>query len=492
MESSEFTITIQEQFESFEIGTSDANSSTSALSAVRLRETPVPPRTASTTTPFNTGHLDSLMSEQREALLQLWGLVFDQLGQPFDATVASSGALKRKTSQVREEMLKNLRQSQVEVHRQTRFGLDGQESAAIETNPLTAELFMQFSTDDPDRVLLRFLRARQWVVVDAFAMLLDGLRWRHTVGLRKLMMTGESAIKTTLLEGGKNYFWKEDRDGRLVCYIRSRLHDRNAQTLQESIDFTLYTVEVGRRLRRHDEQLVTAIFDLRDAPLASLDIPCMQFMVSTLQSFYPEILGKCLILDAPWIFAGFWRLVKPLLDPVVAAKIEFIKVEDLPKYIETASIPLEYGGTDPFFYSYSPPPATRTDRPNPIPRAQEESDAQLLLARLAILRVRFIESTREMYSLVSRVEDPLDLEKLLIPVKEARDELKGQLQRCYTLLDSQVLAPSWYQRIGVLSEDYKIQWEQYNPTATPLKSEDAASVLLRASAPPALRTATTE
>ena len=130
MESSEFTITIQEQFESFEIGTSDANSSTSALSAVRLRETPVPPRTASTTTPFNTGHLDSLISEQREALLQLWGLVFDQLGQPFDATVASSGALKRKTSQVREEMLKNLRQSQVEVHRQTRFGLDGQESAA--------------------------------------------------------------------------------------------------------------------------------------------------------------------------------------------------------------------------------------------------------------------------------------------------------------------------------------------------------------------------
>ena len=80
------------------------------------------------------------------------------------------------------------------------------ESTAFEANPSTDELFYQCSTDDPDRTLLRFLRARKWIVVDAFNMLTDSLKWRSTVGLRKLMAEGERRIKTGLLEGGKNYF----------------------------------------------------------------------------------------------------------------------------------------------------------------------------------------------------------------------------------------------------------------------------------------------
>jgi hypothetical protein len=363
-----------------------------------------------------------------------------------------------------------LRQTQLEAYQNER--VSEQETDALDANPLTMELFAQFGTDDPDRILLRFLRARKWLVPDAFNMLTDALKWRHSINLRQLMLEGERRIKLELLEGGKNYFWREDRRGGLVCYIRSRLHDRNAQTLQESIDFTVYTVEVGRRLRSNDEQLVTVVFDLKDAPLASLDIGTMQFMVQALQSFYPEILGKCLVMDAPWIFNGFWKLVKPLLDPVVAAKIEFIKQEDLIKYMEEEAIPLEYGGDSRFEFKYVLPNL------DDYPRTPNEPISELLLARMEVLKSRFIESSREIYSLVTRVEDPVELETLLVPLRERRDEIKTQLQSCYKEMDGLVLPRNFYHRIGVLDDDGGINWDNYKQPPPPLD--------MRASAPPTL------
>lgn len=39
---------------------------------------------------------------------------------------------------------------------------------------------------------------------------------------------------------------------------------------------------------------------------------------------YPERLGVYLVIDAPKIFEGLWKLVKPWLDPVTVQKIKFI------------------------------------------------------------------------------------------------------------------------------------------------------------------------
>ena len=39
---------------------------------------------------------------------------------------------------------------------------------------------------------------------------------------------------------------------------------------------------------------------------------------------YPERLGAYLVIDAPYIFEGLWKLVKPWLDPVTVEKIMFI------------------------------------------------------------------------------------------------------------------------------------------------------------------------
>lgn len=433
-------------------------------SLVKLRGTPASRSTEALVTKPDTGLLHNMTAEQREKLFHLWEMIFDYLASPFD--VAPSKKQK-------EAAIERLEDCAVRAFERTETTVTEDESTAMESNPLTMELFSQCSTDDPDRTILRFLRARKWVVTDAFNMLTDALKWRLSSDLRSLMAEGEKKIKLSLLEGGKNFFWKEDKEGRLICYIRSRLHDKGAQTLQESIDFTILTVELGRRLRSNEDQLVTVIFDLRDAPFSSLDVPMMQFMVQALQSFYPEILGKCLIMEAPWIFSGFWKLVRPLLDPMVAAKIDFIKLSDLPNYVDIERIPEEYGGKDIFKYNYTLPNVSD------YPRPASESEAQLLLTRLEVLKTRFIESTREIHSFIARVESAEELEKLLVSHRERRDEIKRQMQLCFGQLDGRVLPKSHYHRIGVLDDEWHVDWDGYIGVPPPLPE-------CRMSAPPVL------
>ena len=53
---------------------------------------------------------------------------------------------------------------------------------------------------------------------------------------------------------------------------------------------------------------------------------------------------------------GCWLVIKPWLDPVVAAKIQFVKTKELPTYIPSTTLPKRLGGTAED-YTYVPPPA---------------------------------------------------------------------------------------------------------------------------------------
>lgn len=421
-----------------------------SLEGTGIAKAPIPPQSSPSPTLPGTGYLHNMTCCQREKLYLLWGMLFHCFLQPYGAS------LGKKTKETRMRLLDK---AQAEACEREDFTFTAQEMNVFADNPLTESLFTQASTDDLDRILLRFLRARKWVLLDAFEMLLEMLKWRSSFGVRELMFQGERRIKRALMEAGKNFFWKNDREGNLVCYVRSRLHDKNAQTLQESIDYTIYSIEMGRRLRSHDEQLVTVMFDLKDAPLASLDISSLQFMVGCFQSFYPEILAKCLIKDAPWIFTGFWRMVKPLLDPAVAAKIVFVKQSDLPDHIDPVCLPFAYGGVDPFAYEYMPPEADN------YPAEASEASMDLMMQRIGVLKSGFVEVCRETYAIICRVEDPVVVEQMIAPVHTRRTEIKLQLQECYRVLDSMVLAKTFYHRIGVMDGEDRVDWSGYRPAA---------------------------
>lgn len=52
-----------------------------------------------------------------------------------------------------------------------------------------------------------------------------------------------------------------------------------------------------------------------------------------------------LIHNAPWVFQGIWKLLAPMLDPVVRAKVEMTKsTEDLLVHISKEHLVKELGG----------------------------------------------------------------------------------------------------------------------------------------------------
>lgn len=121
--------------------------------------------------------------------------------------------------------------------------------------------------DNPDSLLLRFLRARKWDTKKALVMLISTMRWRllemHVDD--DIMFNGEaSAVKMsqgsdpkekkkgddflTQMRLGKSFLHGVDRAGRPICVVRVRLHKAGDQDNEGLERFTVYTIETARLL----------------------------------------------------------------------------------------------------------------------------------------------------------------------------------------------------------------------------------------------------
>jgi len=203
-----------------------------------------------------------------------------------------------------------------------------------------------------DAIILRFLRARKFDVNQSYDMLVNMLKFRT-----EFQEIGVAAIDPSMCENelktGKSYYHNFDKEGRPVCYIRARLHDPYTSDVQENQRYTLLMMEYGKSLLKPPGETVTLVFDMSKAAIRNLDIKSVKFMVDTLANYYPESLGKILVYNATWIVNGAWKIIRPWLDPVTAAKVFFIKPEEITTFIDPESLPSEYGGKDPFEYNYT-------------------------------------------------------------------------------------------------------------------------------------------
>jgi hypothetical protein len=64
---------------------------------------------------------------------------------------------------------------------------------------------------------------------------------------------------------------------------------------------------------------------------------------------YPDSLHKLYIINAPGIFNFIWKMVRPILHPVILAKIEICKMDRIPGALKEAGVAdicmsLKYGG----------------------------------------------------------------------------------------------------------------------------------------------------
>jgi len=128
--------------------------------------------------------------------------------------------------------------------------------------------------------------------------------------------------------------------------VQVRLHDASSRNLEEAHKFLIYAMEYGKKLLVPPQEKVTLIFDMTDFGLRNMDYAITKLLLECFQKYYPESLAHALILNSPWIFWGCWKMIKPWIDPVTAAKVIFVDTKQLLEYIPIENLLVEYGGPD--------------------------------------------------------------------------------------------------------------------------------------------------
>ncbi|XP_022751614.1 patellin-4-like [Durio zibethinus] len=207
-----------------------------------------------------------------------------------------------------------------------------------------------------DAVLLKFLRARDFKVIDAFEMLRNTLQWRKENNMDSILDEdlGNEFHSTAYLNGS-------DRQGHPVCYnVFGVLSD------EEMYNKTLGTEENREKFLRWRLQLMEEgiekldfyggvssllqISDLKNTPGPSKKEVrlIMKQVVGLLQDNYPEFVVKNIFINVPFWYYAFAALLSPFLTQRTKSKFVYARpakvTETLLKYIDAEEIPVSYGG----------------------------------------------------------------------------------------------------------------------------------------------------
>lgn len=312
------------------------------------------------------------------------------------------------------------------------------------------DTFWKFAKfDSPDTTILRFLRARKWDVSRAIAMLASCMKWRLDNGVESLAEGGDlgngAAIEKFLEQNrsGKTFALGTALTEQPICYIRVRKHFTFGQPGNTMSKYVFYAMESFRLMMPPPCDKVVLFFDLTGFGLRNMDWNVILLIVKCLEAYYPESLGTLYIHNAPWIFSGIWKILGPLLDPVVRNKVVFTKkAEDVVKNVPAERLLQEIGGEVTDEFDFQEPVEGENDLLKDTAKREELWAAYMKLAD------EFEETTRKWGE--SKDEDGKLGEQRIILTKKLR--LAQYNQEPY------IRGKTPYHRNGTLDGQGKVKW----------------------------------
>ncbi|GAB2298347.1 hypothetical protein Dimus_032415 [Dionaea muscipula] len=209
-----------------------------------------------------------------------------------------------------------------------------------------------------DIVLMKFLKARDWKVTEAFEMLKKTLAWRkeHKVdGILEEELGDDDLAQVVFVKS-------TDRDGHPVCFNvygafqDKELYKKTFGTEESLKRFLRWRVQVMEKSIKRlsfvagGVDSLLEITDLRNSPGPSMKElgPASEAAVTLFQQHYPELIYKNIIINMPFWYYMYHRVLIQRCGPRTRRKFIFARpyrvTETLLKYISPENIPVEYGG----------------------------------------------------------------------------------------------------------------------------------------------------
>ncbi|KAF6166165.1 hypothetical protein GIB67_023875 [Kingdonia uniflora] len=211
--------------------------------------------------------------------------------------------------------------------------------------------------DCTDVILLKFLRAREFKVNEAYEMLINTLRWRKDFNI-------ESPVDNELAAELSSVAYMDgvDRNGHPICYNICGVFDSEElyqkvfgteEKRQNFLRWRLQLMEKGIEkldLKPEGISSLLQINDLKNSPGPSKKEfrSATKQAVALLQDNYPEFVARDIFINVPFWYYAFNAVLSPFFTMRTKSKFVFArpgKVTDtLLKYVPAEEIPIRYGG----------------------------------------------------------------------------------------------------------------------------------------------------
>ncbi|KAI9202559.1 CRAL-TRIO domain-containing protein [Polychytrium aggregatum] len=214
-----------------------------------------------------------------------------------------------------------------------------------------------------DYILLRFLRARKFDLPASKKMWIDFQEWRKKWNVDNTVTDFDFPEWAIVQQYYPRFYHGVDKCGRPIYVEQIGLLDiQKLFTITTQERMMLNHVHEYERLILyrlpassiktgvHLEQSFT-IMDLKNISLSQFynAFHLVREASTIAQNYYPEMLGKMVVINAPMLFTSLWLMVKPLLDEVTVKKISIFGgpssyLPELLKYIDEDQLPAFMGG----------------------------------------------------------------------------------------------------------------------------------------------------
>ncbi|XP_042509402.1 patellin-3-like [Macadamia integrifolia] len=208
-----------------------------------------------------------------------------------------------------------------------------------------------------DVILLKFLRARDFRVKDAFTMIKNTVAWRKQFGIETLLEEdlGNDLEKAVFMYGS-------DKEGHPVCYNvygefqNKELYQKAFADEEKRQKFLRWRIQfLEKSIQKLDFSpsglsTIVQVNDLKNSPgPGKWELrQATRQALSLLQDNYPEFVAKQVFINVPWWYLAFNRMISPFLTQRTKSKFVFAgpskSAETLFKYIAPEQVPVQYGG----------------------------------------------------------------------------------------------------------------------------------------------------